>query len=169
MFELAIAFLHAIEQSVRDAALHTVELVLVGGVGQIHVTVSFPQQLLLVKFLYVRPFLFHLFHFLALGLFRGHTYRHDALYTGLRFFETYPEARLEASPLPVHFRTGIFIVEEVIVPVRGEVPRAVLHRLPLFRLLVVTGRPLGIACKRKSYKHYSNNDLSNLHILVSIC
>ena len=127
MFEFAVAFLHAIEQSVRDAALHTVELVLVRGVGQIHVAVRLPQQLFLVKFLYVRPFLFHLFHFLALGLFRGHTYRHDALYTGLRFFETYPEARLETGPLPVHFRTGIFIMEEVIVPVRCKVPRAVLH------------------------------------------
>lgn len=63
MFEFAVAFLHAIEQSVRDAALHTVELVLVRGVGQIHVAVRLPQQLFLVKFLYVRPFLFHLFTF----------------------------------------------------------------------------------------------------------
>ena len=48
VFEFAVTLLHAVEQSVSDTLLHTVKLVLVGGVCQINLPVSLSNQLFLV-------------------------------------------------------------------------------------------------------------------------
>ena len=70
VLELALAFLHAVEQSVGDAVLHPVELVLIGREHQIHVAVCLAEQFLLIEFLHLLPLFLHLFDFLPLGLFR---------------------------------------------------------------------------------------------------
>lgn len=70
VFELAVTLVHAVKQSVRNAVLHTVELILIGIIHQINGSVRLTQQLFLVQFLDMLPFLFHLIHFLPLGLFR---------------------------------------------------------------------------------------------------
>ena len=105
VFKLAAAFLHTVEQTVRDAVLHPVELVLVRGVGQIHRTVSFPKQFLLVQFFDILAFTLDLIHLLPLGLFRKDTHRHDALDVGFWFLEPDPPAGLESCPFPIHFGT----------------------------------------------------------------
>jgi hypothetical protein len=54
-------------------------------------------------------------------------------------------AGLEARPLPIGLGTGVFLVEEVVVPVGLEVPGTGLHAPPLLFLLLVVDDLLGIS------------------------
>ena len=72
-------------------------------------------------------FLFYLRELLPLSLLGGHPDRHDTLDVGFLLLEPDTVAGLEAGPLPVHFGTGIILVQEIVVPVGSEIPRAVLH------------------------------------------
>ena len=149
--EFALAFLHAVEQSVGDTVLHPVELVLVGRKHQIHVAVCLAEQFLLIEFLHLLPLFLHFLDFLPLGLFRHHPGGHDAFHVGLVLLEAHPEAGLKSCPLPVHFRSRVFLMKEEIVPVRCEIPGAVLHGAPLPLFLLIIGLSLGM--QTGSHRH----------------
>ena len=153
VLELALAFLHAVEQSVGDAVLHPVELVLVGREHQVHVAVCLTEQFLLIEFLHLLPLFLHLLDFLPLGLFRCYPGGHDAFHVGLVLLEAHPEAGLESCPLPVHFRTRVFLVQQEVVPVRCEVPGTVLHGAPLPLFLLIVCLSLGMSAVGTPQQH----------------
>ena len=80
VLELALAFLHAVEQSVGDAVLHPIELVLVGREHQIHVAVCLAEQFLLIEFFHLLALFLHLLNFLSLCFFRRYPGGHDAFH-----------------------------------------------------------------------------------------
>ena len=72
------------------------------------------------------------------------------------------------EPFPIHFGTRILLMQEIVVPIRSEVPGTVFHRLPLFLFLLVMPYPLGVS-NTAQHDTESYHHLSTFHILCSIC
>jgi len=93
--QLSFAFGKAVRKALGDGSLHTVEVVLEGGVNKVDVAVGGTEDFLVVHLLDLNTLFLGFLDFLLLQLLLGDAARHDGLDVGLVFLEADTVAGLE--------------------------------------------------------------------------